>query len=357
MNNILSLIHTFLILPLIVLVIFVLVAEYLRKFVSEMLLEPHTVMRRGFLSRLFDNIVLVGFLSVVGYVSLSVSLDISKIVIAREDILYSIVTIGITNSLRLVSLASSRERALEIAYVYIIPFSIIISAILGMPQYLVKWVYIGLNLSTLLMILLASVTCYLIVEAALTNLYPKLEVRRELHEMITCIPFKPILISGRAELYNYAADLIDRATREVVGLSGTFACIGEEEGSISHAVERFREALANAIKRGVKIRYVGPITARNADNVKCRLKLGVKIRHVQIGESFCRFIVVDNRHTAISLPLTGRPECHVMYYLNNPIIAIIFEKIFENLWRIGEPAESRLKSLKELSKPKTRIQH
>ena len=216
-----------------------------------------------------------------------------------------------------------------------------------MPQYLVKWVYTELDLSTLLMVLLASVVCYLIVEVALTSLSPRLEIRRELHEMITCIPFKPILISGRAELYNYAADLIDRATREVVGLSGTFACISEEEESISRAIERFREALKSAVKRGVNIRYVGPITTRNADNVECRLKLGVRIRHVQISESFCRFIVVDNRHIAISLPITGRPECHVMYcYLNNPVIAVIFKTIFENLWRIGEPAERRLRSLR-----------
>ncbi|MBT4823830.1 TrmB family transcriptional regulator [Candidatus Woesearchaeota archaeon] len=86
----------------------------------------------------------------------------------------------------------------------------------------------------------------------------------------------------------------------------------------------------DAIKRGVKIRYLGPIQESTKEFVNIRKKFGVEIR--DYNSPHTRFGVWDDKIVMISLRKDTKEE-FMSLWIENEVLSKIFVESFENLWK------------------------
>jgi sugar-specific transcriptional regulator TrmB len=86
----------------------------------------------------------------------------------------------------------------------------------------------------------------------------------------------------------------------------------------------------SAIKRGVKIRYLGPVNDETKDFVDARTEFGIKIRNHT--SPLTRFAVWDSKIVMISIKKDKQDE-FMSLWIENEVLSKIFADYFENLWK------------------------
>ena len=99
-----------------------------------------------------------------------------------------------------------------------------------------------------------------------------------------------------------------------------------EESNVDNALlEKFEK---EAIKRDVKIRYLGPINNQTIEFVKARQKFKVEAKNYS--SPLTRFAVWDSKILMISIKKDK--EEFMSLWIDNEVLSRIFEEHFENLW-------------------------
>ncbi|MGB8219852.1 MAG: hypothetical protein WCE46_05655 [Methanoregula sp.] len=172
-----------------------------------------------------------------------------------------------------------------------------------------------------------------------------------LHEALNFVPLRSKVITGREQLYQNLANLLDKgsgdnkASKSVVGTSIFFDC--DKGGKYLEALGKFIGTDHN----GDLVRYLGPkqkIAGENDEsfekrcqNIEKRVNLGVTVKHFPIKPNTFRFLVVNHRYVSIEFPnpqvksIGGgidRARSVVAICFENESIASLLCAIFENMW-------------------------
>jgi len=86
----------------------------------------------------------------------------------------------------------------------------------------------------------------------------------------------------------------------------------------------------DAIQRGVKIRYLGPVNTKTRPFVDIRKAFGVEVMNYT--SPLTRFAVWDSKIVMISIKKDKQEE-FMSLWIENEVLSKIFEGYFENLWK------------------------
>ncbi|MFH1440055.1 MAG: helix-turn-helix domain-containing protein [Candidatus Woesearchaeota archaeon] len=89
----------------------------------------------------------------------------------------------------------------------------------------------------------------------------------------------------------------------------------------------------NAIKRGVKVRYLGPINSKTKPFIEIRKEFGIEMRNYT--SPLTRFAVWDDKILMISIKKDVNEE-FMSLWIENEVLSKIFVDYFDNLWKNSE---------------------
>ena len=157
---------------------------------------------------------------------------------------------------------------------------------------------------------------------------------RKLEEEIAAS--KVTMLSSSEESFRAFIDIFRNAKKFVVSwahprrISGTLA-------------PELREAMQDAIKRGVRIRLITEITVENLSLWQERISLGIELRHFQKLVDLA-FSANEIEFIAPTSIYDGR-ENPPLIYCNFPFFVQQQVLIFESMWRVSTPASERMSEL------------
>ena len=104
------------------------------------------------------------------------------------------------------------------------------------------------------------------------------------------------LIKGQRAIMNKLAEMNSRVEKEVLGVQRNWKYWGEGI-----------RAMEKAVKRGVRVRFIGIVNDKNFGKIKEWKKIGCKVRayNKKFGEYPLRFSVFDGKYARITI---GKPE-------------------------------------------------
>jgi hypothetical protein len=171
-----------------------------------------------------------------------------------------------------------------------------------------------------------------------------------LHDVLNLIPLNSNVITGREQLYNNLAKMLDKGSGERLiprSAVGTSIFFDTECGN------KYYMALRNFIgsdRNSDVVRYLGPKTRMETsketdsefrlrlENISKREQLGVKIRHYPLNPDSFRFLVVNKRYVSIEFPFSTneksleKSKSMIAICMDNGMIANFLCTLFENMW-------------------------
>ena len=137
------------------------------------------------------------------------------------------------------------------------------------------------------------------------------------------------LIRGQKTIMNKLAEHNPKLEKEVLGVQRNWKYWGKG----------IRE-MEKAIKRGVRVKFIGIINKETEKRAKEWKKIGCEIRkyNQKFGENPLRFSIFDNKEVRITIgkPEIPAPENYItIWTTSKPIIAIL-RKQFLEMWNEGE---------------------
>lgn len=252
---------------------------------------------------------------------------------------------------RWVSVTYSRRRGRTIGLAVVFPFSFLFSLSIFYPN-AYPYLFPMKPFTDFAIFLIPTALCYCLSEFALSTWSRHIIVKRKITDIVEQCPSSHHHIIGRSALYDKISEMVSRCKKEAIGISGTFAFRDKPEYSVEfkRALQKFRESLSEASNAKVRIRYMGPITKSNLDNVIDRWKAGVEVRHLEFEEPFMRVLVNDSNQLLLSTPLVELPEeSHASsFYSNEPFISSIIHLSLSAMWEKSQPFRDRLKALNRM---------
>jgi sugar-specific transcriptional regulator TrmB len=142
------------------------------------------------------------------------------------------------------------------------------------------------------------------------------------------IATEPIsIVRGREIFYWKLVQLISTAKKEVLSIAGGLS--GEERGVPFTKVQR------NALKRGVKIKVIIPLSEKNKEVARKMLKMGTEVRDYPI--SGLRLNIVDENTALIAVVDEKLPFNREAILIQNKNFCKGMKKVFNELWKEAKP--------------------
>jgi len=164
-----------------------------------------------------------------------------------------------------------------------------------------------------------------------------IHAKEKITEIETGKPLKTMkIVSGKENIWETFKEITASAKKEVYVLSTEQVAKRAEDSGLS-------EMQSKLAKKGVKVRYIMPITKENLDHVK-RLMKYAEIRHIDSTPIAIRLIdgeVCTMRHGGEDFSNTRE----ICIYSNIPSYVVTTKQYYENTWRTSIPAEERIKEL------------
>src|SRR5215510_6725274 len=135
-------------------------------------------------------------------------------------------------------------------------------------------------------------------------------------------------------------DFVDNATGRIDG------CVDQTRPLLLNDIEALRMAFNEAIKRGVKIRFVTEIKDDNIAHCKELIKSSVsEMRHLDGVKG--NFYVSENEYVSpAAIHEEGKPASNVVYSNVKEVVEQA-QYLFETLWSRSLPADQRIKEIEE----------
>lgn len=155
-------------------------------------------------------------------------------------------------------------------------------------------------------------------------------------------------IRSRREIYNAIPELIDKTKKEIL--------INTTPAGILRIQKFFRKKLDEAVKRGIKVRCLAPITKHNMEAARQLEKLGIEIRHVDRAQTIMScfdnlyLLLIHVRKDAATM---NSPEDYAI--VTNQVSTVdTMCQMFENMWANSLSLEARIHEL-ETGKPVEKV--
>jgi len=126
------------------------------------------------------------------------------------------------------------------------------------------------------------------------------------------------IINGYENFFKKIKELTKRTTKSSIGIVQNWKTDKE-----------ILDLEKDAIKRGVDIRYLGPLNQSTKEFVLARKKFGVKIRNYSSPTT--RFAVWDGKIVMISIRKDQKQD-FMSLWIENEVLSKIFEDYFTSLW-------------------------
>jgi two-component system, OmpR family, sensor histidine kinase VicK len=150
------------------------------------------------------------------------------------------------------------------------------------------------------------------------------------------------VISEEAATTNAVIDFISNAT------SGWCDCGDSNMPSIAIAVSQINQAITDARRKGLKLRYITDITDKNLPYCKKLMEL-VELRHLDNVKA--NFAVSDTHYMAATVLAEKTPVPQVIYSNVKTLVAQQ-QYIFDSLWDKAIPAEQRIEEIeRQIERP------
>jgi len=135
-------------------------------------------------------------------------------------------------------------------------------------------------------------------------------------------------LKGRTHIYNHLESMMNRAKESIIFMTST-------EGLI-RKTDLFKETLANAKKRGVKVKIAAPLTKETQPLVK-ELSKYAEVRHTTEKARFC---VIDGKEVMFMLidDQTIHPSFDAGIWVDTKLFALTIENFFNSAWSNMKPA-------------------
>ena len=144
------------------------------------------------------------------------------------------------------------------------------------------------------------------------------------------------IISGKEKIYKILSEITTQAKKEI--------CIMSTEGTLDRSIkEGTLELGKRSAERGVRLRYIFPITKKNKDIVKKAMKFA-EIRHIDFTPIRMR-MVDDEKCTLRYGSEDVKYSNEVCIFSNTKSYVSTAKEFFENTWNSAIPVGDRIKEL------------